>query len=646
MCGLAGLLGPADRAPDALEDQVRAMVGRLRHRGPDDEGAWSDPAAGVALALRRLAIIDLSPAGHQPMVSASGRYVVVFNGEVYDHRALRSQLEGAGARFRGHSDTEVLLAGVEEWGLEATLARANAMFGLALWDREERRLTLARDRLGEKPLYYGWAGDDLVFGSELKALRGHPAFPSEVDRETLAAYLRWGFVPHPRTIYSEAATLPPGSMLTIEAGVAPGTMPRPVRWWSLPERIAAGHGARREPAPAGAVDHLEELLGDSVALRLQADVPVGAFLSGGIDSSAVVALAQARGAGPVCTFTVSMPDAGFDEGREAKAVAAHLGTDHEEISLSAADALAVVPRLPTIYDEPFADPSAIPTVLVSEVARRFVTVCLSGDGGDEVFAGYNRHVLGPRLWRRFERLPGGVRRAAAAVVERPPGEWWDKAASLLPARARVRNPGDKVAKLARLLRTEGTSGLYRQLAGQWGDPAAVVLGADEPATIDRRPGEWPPLVGPLEEFLWLDTAMVLPDDMLAKVDRASMAASLELRVPLLDHRIVEWAWTLPPAAKVHGGRGKDVLRRVLDRYVPPELVDRPKMGFDPPLAGWLRGPLREWAESLLAADRLAAEGWFDPNPIRTVWDEHLAGRRNHDYRLWAVLMFQAWVEQA
>lgn len=644
MCGIAGLLGPPAGPAADLEARARAMVERLRHRGPDDEGAWVDPDAGVALAMRRLAIVDLSPTGHQPMASASGRYVLVFNGEVYDHRALRSRLEAEGARFRGRSDTEVLLAGVDAWGLRTVLERANAMFGLALWDRAERRLTLARDRLGEKPLYYGWAGEDLVFGSELKALRAHPAFRPEIDRDSLAAYLRYSFVPHPRTIYRGVATLPPGSLVTFAAGGRAAAMPAPQRWWSLGAAVGAGAASRSGEVPGDAVDRLDELLGDAVALRLQADVPVGAFLSGGVDSSAVAALAQARGNGPVRTFTVAMPDAGFDEAPEARAVADHLGTDHTEVRLSVDDALAVIPRLGTVYDEPFGDPSAVPTVLVSEVARRFVTVCLSGDGGDEVFAGYNRHVLGPRLWRRLGPLPAPVRRAAAGALLAPPRAVWDRAAGMLPARVRVRNPADKVEKLSRLLASAGTAGLYKSLAGQWDDPASVALGSTEPPTVVDDQGGWPPLDGPLEEFLWLDTAMVLPDDMLTKVDRASMSTSLELRVPLLDHRIVEWAWQLPAAAKLRDGRGKWLLRRVLDRYVPASLVDRPKMGFDPPLGAWLRGPLRPWAEDLLSPSRLAADGWFDPAAVRAQWDDHLAGRRNNDYRLWSVLMFQSWLD--
>ncbi len=644
MCGIAGLLGPPSVPSADLEARARTMAGRLRHRGPDDEGWWVDPEAGVALAMRRLAIVDLSPAGHQPMVSASGRYVLVFNGEVYDHRALRSRLEAAGARFAGRSDTEVLLAAIDAWGLRTALEQANAMFGLALWDKAERRLTLARDRLGEKPLYYGWAGPDLVFGSELKALRGHDRFRPDIDRDSLSAYLRYSFVPHPRTIYRGVAMLPPGSLVTFATGGPVGAMPAPPRWWSLGDAVAAGAGPRRGEVPGDAVDHLDELLGDAVALRLQADVPVGAFLSGGVDSSAIVALAQARGGSRVRTFTVAMPDAGFDEAPEAKAVAAHLGADHTEVHLSIADALAVIPRLATLYDEPFGDPSAVPTVLVSEVARRFVTVCLSGDGGDEVFAGYNRHVLGPRLWRRLRALPAPVRRAAASALLVPPRAVWDRVGDVLPSRLRLRNPADKVEKLSRLLRSGDVAGLYKSLAGQWDDPAAVVLGAQEPPTVADQPGGWPPLDGALEEFLWLDTAMVLPDDMLTKVDRAGMAASLELRVPLLDHRIVEWAWQLPAAAKLRDGRGKWALRQVLARYVPSSLIDRPKMGFDPPMGAWLRGPLREWAEDLLAPARLAADGWFDPAPVRAQWDDHVAGRRNNDYRLWSVLMFQSWLD--
>lgn len=645
MCGIAGLLDPNTSTGAAtLNARAQAMGRALRHRGPDNEGVWVDEEAGVALASRRLAIVDLSPAGHQPMVSATGRFVLVFNGEVYDHRKLRARLEATGVRFGGHSDTEVLLAAIEAWGLRTALERSNAMFALALWDRRARSLTLARDRLGEKPLYYGWAGGDMVFGSELKALRAHASFTADVDRDSLAAYLRYSFVPHPRTIYRAVATLPPGSMTIFGPDMAPGTLPDVDTWWALRDAVAAGAGARAGSVPGDAIDELDELLGDAVSLRLQADVPVGAFLSGGIDSSTVVALAQAKGHGPVRTFTVAMPDVGFDEASDARAVARHLGTEHTEIALSPADALAVVPRLATIYDEPFGDPSALPTLLVSEAARSFVTVCLSGDGGDEVFGGYNRHVLGPRLWRRLGLLPPAARAAVAAGVTRVPAGWWDAAGRALPRRFRMRNPGDKAARLAPLLASRDAAALYLGLVSQWDDPAAVVVGSTERPTVANRRESWPPLHDAFEEFLWLDTAMVLPDDMLVKVDRASMAASLELRVPLLDHRLVEWAWRLPTAAKIRNGKGKWLLRRVLDRYVPTPLVDRPKMGFDPPLGAWLRGPLRPFAEELLAASRLADQGWFDPAPVRARWAEHLTGRRNHDYELWSVLMFQSWLD--
>ncbi|MGH9178407.1 MAG: asparagine synthase (glutamine-hydrolyzing) [Acidimicrobiales bacterium] len=645
MCGIAGLLDPnASTGTATLHSRAQAMGRTLRHRGPDDEGVWVDEEAGVALASRRLAIVDLSAAGHQPMVSGSGRFVLVFNGEVYDHRQLRARLEATGVRFCGHSDTEVLLAAIEAWGLRTALERSNAMFALALWDRRERRLTLARDRLGEKPLYHGWAGGDVVFGSELKALSAHGGFCADIDRDSLAAYLRYSFVPHPRTIYRGVATLPPGSMTTFGPGMPPGTLPEVHTWWALGDTVAAGAGARLGAVPGDAVDQLDELLGDAVALRLEADVPVGAFLSGGIDSSTVVGLAQARGHGRVRTFTVAMPDVGFDEASDAREVARHLGTEHTEIALSAVDALAVVPRLATIYDEPLGDPSALPTVLVSEAASTFATVCLSGDGGDEVFGGYNRHVLGPRLWRRLGPLPRPARSALSAGVLHVPAGWWDAAGRALPRRLRVRNPGDKAAKLARLLACRDAAALYLGLVSQWDDPAGVVLRSTEPPTVATRPESWPPLHGTLEEFLWLDTAMVLPDNMLAKVDRASMAASLELRVPLLDHRLVEWAWRLPTASKVHEGKGKWLLRRVLDRYVPAPLVDRPKMGFDPPLGTWLRGPLRPWAEELLAAARLARDGWFETGQVRARWTEHLSGRRNHDYELWSVLMFQSWLD--
>jgi asparagine synthase (glutamine-hydrolysing) len=643
MCGIAGLLDPSRGTPAAeLLAIALDMADTLHRRGPDDRGAWADAGAGVALASRRLAIVDLSPLGHQPMVSACGRFTVAYNGEVYNHRDLRSDLERAGYDFQGQSDTEVLLAAVCVWGLDGALARCNGMFAFALWDREAQALHLVRDRLGEKPLYYGRVGGRLVFGSELKALRAHPGFGPEVDRDALAAYLRLSYVPSPFTIYRGVQKLPPGTVLTVGPDLGT-TLPAPRTYWSLATTVAEATSHPFDGSPEDACDELDLLLRDAVASRMQADVPLGAFLSGGVDSSTVVALMQAQSARPVRTFTIAMPAAGFDESREATAVARHLGTDHTSVELTPEDALALVPRLPELYDEPFADPSQLPTLLVSQVARRDVTVALSGDGGDEVFAGYNRHVMARRLWHPLERVPRPMRSALGGALLRVPPSWWDRASGRLPARASVRNAGDKVQKLGALLVSATSAEPYRALISQWPDPAALVVGGTEPRTLLTDAGCWPPGLDATELMVFLDTAVSLPDDMLTKVDRASMGASLEARVPLLDHRVVELAWRLPLDLRIRGREGKWVLRRVLDRYVPRPLVGRPKMGFDPPLGEWLRGPLRDWAEGLLDARRLRGEGYIEPAPVRAAWHEHLSGRRNWDYRLWAILMFEAWL---
>ena len=624
------------------------MTGTLVHRGPDDGGVWVDAGAGMALGNRRLAVVDLSPAGHQPMASASGRWMVAFNGEIYDHAALRSELEKAGHGFRGGSDTEVLLAAVEEWGLPAALEHTNGMFAVALWDRATRTLYLARDRIGEKPLFYGWAGDHLVFGSELKALRAHPSFPTDVDPEAVAAYLRWAHVPAPLSIYGQARKLPAGTFLSVPAGTAPGSWPAPVHYWRLEDVVVRGRADPFRGGTAAAVAKLDGLLRDAVRLRLGADVPIGAFLSGGIDSSAVVALMREVSHQPVHTFTVTMPDAGLDEGAEAAAVAAHLGTVHESVELSPADALGAVPQLPTIYDEPFGDPSQLPTFLVSRVARRHVTVALSGDGGDEVFGGYNRHVLSRYAWRRMRHIPVPLRLLAARAIRAMPPRAWDLAFDpsrrFLPSALRVRNPADKATKLATLLQVARAEDVYPTLAGLWEDGAPVPGGAAGAATdLATRRRSLPVALGMTEEMLYLDSAGALPDGMLTKVDRASMAVALEVRLPLLDHRVVELAWRLPLDHKIRGNRGKWILRQVLHRYVPAALVDRPKIGFDFPVGAWLRGPLRPWAEELLDPHRLADEGWLDGERVGRLWAAHLRGPRDWGHQLWAVLMLQAWL---
>jgi asparagine synthase (glutamine-hydrolysing) len=672
VCGIAGIFDPARATPGGrLAELAVAMAGTLHHRGPDDEGVWVDAAAGVALGFRRLAILDLSDAGHQPMRSPAGRYTMAFNGEIYTHGELRRSL-APDVQLRGHSDTEVLLATMDERGVHEALRETNGMFALAVFDARTGELHLARDRLGEKPLYYGWAGRSLVFGSELKALRAHPDMAATIDRGALALFLRYTFVPAPHTIHQGIRKLLPGTTLTFTPEATPGRLPPPRPYWRLPDIVATRSQARvggpRDLAAGRgtAVDALHDLLLDSTALRMTADVPVGAFLSGGVDSSTVVALMQAAHPdAKVRTFTVAMPDFAFDESAAAGAVAHHLGTEHTTVELTAAEALAVIPELPRVYDEPFADPSQIPCLLVARAARQHMTVALTGDGGDEAFVGYNRYVLGDAVWRRVRRLPPplrrGLRRGLLAVRPDRVDRLVRRLEPVTPTRLRLRNPGDKAQKLARLLDLPwagdvgGATSLYRALVSEWPDPAALALGAPEPSTFADTGGHLDGLepaaspvggtgFGAIERMVFLDQLGVLPDGMLTKVDRASMAASLECRLPLLDHRVVERAWSLPLGWHLHDGRGKQLLRSVLDRYVPPELIDRPKMGFDPPIGAWLRGPLRDWGEALLDRRRLADEGWLDPGPVRQRWDEHQQRARNWDYALWTVLQFQAWLE--
>jgi asparagine synthase (glutamine-hydrolysing) len=643
MCGFAGLL--AEGQGTDMEPVVSAMTETLRHRGPDDDGVWFDASAGIGLGSRRLAIVDLSPLGHQPMSSASGRYVLAYNGEIYNHTTLRGELEGMGFRFRGRSDTEVLLAAVERWGLLGALERSNGMFAFALWDRQERRLHLARDRMGEKPLYYGFVGNTMVFASELKALRAHPSFAPEIDREALASFLRYKYVPAPRSIFRGIRKLPPGSYVSLAQGMS--ILPEPIRYWSLAEVVDRGVGEATTVDGTDATEELDALLRDAVRIRMEADVPLGAFLSGGIDSSTIVALMQAQSRDPVRTFTIGFHDATYDEARHARRVAEHLGTDHTELYVTAEEAMSVIPRLPGIYDEPFADSSQIPTFLVSELARRTVTVSLSGDGGDELFGGYNRYVWAPQLWRRFGRFPPVVRRAiiGALLLVSPRG--WDvlgKGLSpFLATRMKQSNQGEKLHKLALSLRSDDADGMYLSLVSHWQDPSTLVVGDGFDGRISTD-DDGPAHMQLPARMMYLDSVTYLPDDILTKLDRATMAVSLEGRVPYLDHRVVEFAWRLPFQMKVGEAKGKRILRQVLDRYVPLELVDRPKWGFGIPLGGWLRGPLREWAESLLDQRRLRDEGFLKPEPIRAAWREHQAGRRNRQYELWDVLMFQAWLE--
>ena len=645
MCGIAGLWDRTSAHTEELQCRVEAMAETLRHRGPDDAGTWIDPAVGLAFGHRRLAIVDLSAHGHQPMASPDGRWVVNFNGEIYNFEALRSELRTAGARFEGTSDTEVLIHAVSRWGLLGALERCDGMFALAAWDRNDRVLHLARDRLGEKPLYVGWAGRTLLFGSELRALRAHPHFRGEIDRDAVALFLRYSCVPAPYTIFRGVRKLPPATTVTITPATPPGSLPEPEPYWSLAEAVAAGAPARSAPVGPELADEVEEALTAAVRLRLFADVPVGAFLSGGVDSSLVVALAQTAGPGNVRTFTMGFDDPAFDESTDARKVAAHLGTDHHELPVTPDDALGVIPRLAEVYDEPFADSSQIPTVLLSALTRQHVTVALSGDGGDELFGGYNRHVFLTRVWPAVSRLPAAGRAAVAGTLGRVPTAIWERSLGPdrrgLPRLLRMRLPAMKAAKTAAVLGAPDATVAYERLVSHTVDPATLVRGGSEPR---GWPAQAPQVaLGPGELAMFLDTVGYLPDDILTKVDRASMAASLEMRVPFLDHRLVELAWRLPLDAKVHGWSGKHVLRQVLHRHVPAPLVDRPKAGFGVPLAAWLRGPLRSWAAELLDPSELERHDLLDPAPVRRMWEQHLCARRDCSYQLWDVLMLQSWL---
>lgn len=638
MCGFAGFKTTASAFGDSLTI-AKQMADTLTSRGPDDSGEWQDQEGGVVLAHRRLAVVDLSAAGHQPMLSASGRWVLAYNGEIYNHLELRRQLaaEVAAPTWRGHSDTETLLAAIEAWGVDETLKRSVGMFALALWDRSERALWLARDRIGEKPLYYGWQGETFLFGSELKALRAHPSFNASVNRGALALLLRHNYVPGPHSIYAGIQKLPPGTWLKL------GRKQRdvqPVAYWSLAEAAERGTADPFVGSDTEAIDALERHLGHAVRGQMMADVPLGAMLSGGVDSSLIAALMQAGSTQPVRTFTIGFDEKAYNEAEHASAVAAHLGTDHTELRLSGNDALQLIPQLPGMYDEPFADSSQLPTHMVMKLARQHVTVALSGDAGDEFFGGYNRYVLGPKVWKQIGWMPASIRAGLSQLAANLPAMVLDRLGTT--------QSREKMQKLARLLSAgnlRSIDDLYRGLVTEWPDAASMVIDGSIPANLLDQRERWPKLADPVARMMALDGLTYLPDDILVKVDRAAMAVSLETRAPFLDRDVMEFAWSLPMSMKLRDGRGKWILRELLDRHVPRGLIERPKMGFGIPLDAWLRGPLRDWAESLLAEDRLRREGYFDPKPIRRAWMRHVRGEASFGYRLWSVLMFQSWLEQ-
>jgi asparagine synthase (glutamine-hydrolysing) len=635
MCGISGILN-LDHSP-VSSAVLQRMTDVIAHRGPDGEGQWID--GNVGLGHRRLAIVDLSPSGEQPMTSHDGRYVLTYNGEIYNHVALRREVEAAGPRaWRGHSDTETLLEAISIWGLEQALGKCVGMFGLALWDRRERILHLARDRMGEKPLYYGWAGDSFLFGSELKAMRKHPRFDNPINRTALRLLAARGYVPTPLSIYQDVFKLEPGCILTVGNARGEATL---TRYWSYRDVVAAGLAdpiAREEEA----LEQLEQALAESIRGQSVADVPVGAFLSGGIDSSTVVALYQKHSASPIRTFSIGFEEAGFNEAEYAKEVARYLGTDHNERYVTARETQDVIPLLPAMYDEPFGDSSQIPTHVVSRFAREQVTVALSGDGGDELFGGYNRYFLAAQLWGRMNRLPGPLRSGLGGAFGAVPPQVWNGLVRALPGR-RPEHFGMKVRKVFRTMRhATRLEDIYNSFLDEWtveGSPVLGANGAADQCAFQFDVGEG---ADDTVRMMYCDSVSYLPDDILCKVDRAAMACSLETRVPFLDHRLTEVAARIPLGMKIGGGRGKNIVRKLLYRHAPERLFDRPKAGFGIPVGSWIRGPLREWAESLLDPRRLRDEGYFDAAKITARWQQHQKGGVDHVQSLWPILMFQAW----
>lgn len=645
MCGIAGFLQLPGMSDGDMRGIAARMADSISHRGPDDAGTWADARAGVAFGHRRLAIIDLSSAGHQPMQSASGRWTIVYNGEIYNHLELRKLLEAEhrAPQWRGHSDTETLLAAVEGWGIEAALKACVGMFAFAMWDSLEQQLWLARDRVGEKPLYYGWQGTAFLFGSELKALRVHPSFNAGVDRGSLALLLRHNYIPAPYSIYTGICKLQPGTCLRIGIGERD---PSPRSYWSLTEVAERGTNNPFAGTDEEALDSLSRCLSAAVRGQMIADVPLGVLLSGGIDSTTVAALMQANFSSRVRTFTIGFDDHAFDEAAQARAVAEHLGTQHTELRLAPNEALNMVGQMPEIYDEPFADSSQLPTYLVMRLARQHVKVALSGDAGDEFFGGYNRYFLGHRAWRWIGWMPLPLRKMCGAMLLAMPAAAVNRLLGAFGVMAGSALSGEKLHKLGTRLRSVGDfDDFYVSLVSEWSHADDVVVNGASPRNLLADRARWPKLSDGVSRMMAMDALTYLPDDILVKVDRAAMAASLETRTPYLDRDVMEFAWSLPLSMKLRGGKGKWLLRQLLYRHVPQKLVDRPKMGFGIPLDQWLRGPLRSWAESLLGEDRLAREGYFNPAAIRSVWQRHLAGTESAGYRLWSVLMFQQWLEK-
>lgn len=648
MCGICGAFSPKERHPD-LEAILNEMAASLAHRGPDRSGVWTADENELGLAHRRLSIIDLSNAGAQPMRSASGRYILAFNGEIYNFKELREEINGEGTVWNGHSDTEVMLSAFERWGCDAAVEKFIGMFAFALWDTQEQELYLGRDRIGEKPLYYGWEGDTFLFASELKALKAFPGWQGRVDHQSLSLFVRHIYIPAPRTIYKGFFKLPPGHILKISMNSRSQSKTKPYPYWDARKIVEYGCSSQFRGSIDEALDSLDQLLKKVISGQMISDVPLGAFLSGGIDSSLIVALMQSLHNRPVKTFTVGFTESAYNEANHARRVANHLGTEHTEISVTPEEAMEVIPKLADIYDEPFADASQIPTILVSQITRQYVTVSLSGDAGDELFGGYNRYSWVNSIWTRLSKCPHNLRPLFESVLKALPPQSWDKLFALLtpilPKAANQSLPGDKIHKLAEIVTSKSPEEMYHRLISTWKNPTELVMQADEPYIPITDQHQWAKVDSITEKMMYFDMVTYLPDDILVKVDRAAMASSLETRVPFLDHRVCEFAWKLPLSMKVHDGQGKWLLRRLLYRYVPKELIERPKMGFGVPIDQWLRGPLKEWASDLLNVDRLKRDGYFNPSLIHQKWEAHLSGKQNWQYHLWSVLMFQLWQDR-
>ena len=648
MCGFTGFLNFRSLSRTEVEATALRMVNAIKHRGPDFTGTWFDYEAEVALCHNRLSIIDLSPAGHQPMVSHSNRYIIAFNGEIYNHLELRLALQknGKGGRinWRGHSDTETLLSAIEHWGIQEALQRAVGMFAFALWDKRKKSLFLARDRMGEKPLYYGWQKGALLFGSELKALKNHTFFSAEINRDALALQMRHKYIPAPYTIYDGVYKLLPGHYLELPVNGSRQEA-RLNQYWSLEESCKKNDLCNFENFGPKAISQLEELLLTSVQGQMLSDMPFGAFLSGGLDSSLIVAMMQALSPNPVKTFTIGFEETAYDESQHAKKIAGYLGTEHYDLIVSPKEAMDIIPKLPSIYDEPFSDPSQIPTFLLSQLCRQHVAVALSGDGADELFGGYTRYSIAQKIWNFVGLLPKPLRNHVSRNIENIPLP----SLSLLSApikpflSQRNQNIGDRIHKIAKFLDASDIFQIYQRLISHWEDPSSLVYDSKEPVTaytndLFRSHDD-------LSRMMAMDIVGYLPDDILCKVDRSSMAVSLETRMPFLDHRIVEFTQRLPLSMKINSGQNKWILRQVLGKYVPMKLLERPKTGFGIPIEHWLRGPLKDWAMSLLDKNEINADGFFNHDHISQKWDEHLSGNRNWQHQLWNVLMFQAWLKQ-